>query len=234
MAPAGTAAPSVAVPAEHLFDSHTEASAALATRVAADLAAAVAERGTASLAVPGGTTPGEFLASLGEQAVDWQRVTVLLTDERWVPATHARSNTGLVRRTLGRGGERYRWFPLWRQGVGTHEAIAMLEADAGEVNWPLDVLVLGMGDDGHVASLFPGDEAGFASPTSRFVAVRGPGDEPRVSLSAAVFAQARNTYLLLRGAARLEVMRGALGGELPVARVVAARRGRVHVFAGIS
>jgi 6-phosphogluconolactonase len=218
-------------PIVHRFDSHAAASAALADRVAAVLRDAVTHRGEASLAVPGGTTPGEFLAALGEQPVDWSRVTVLLTDERWVAPDHPRSNTALVDRTLGARGRPYRWFPLWREGGAPHEAAVLLEADATAVPWPLDVVVLGMGDDGHVASLFPGDETGYASATSRFVAVRGPGAEPRVSLSGAVLAQAREACLLLRGAAKIEVLERALGGDLPVARLVAARHGRLHVYA---
>lgn len=218
-------------PVVHRFDSHAAASVALAGRVAAALTDAVKLRGTASLAVPGGTTPGEFLAALGEQPVDWSRVTVLLTDERWVAPDQPRSNTALVARTLGARGRPYRWYPLWREGVAPHEATALLEADAGTVPWPLDVAVLGMGDDGHVASLFPGDETGYADATSRFVAVLGPGAEPRVSLSAAVLEHARETYLLLRGVAKLKVLERALAGDLPVARLVAARHGRVHVYA---
>jgi 6-phosphogluconolactonase len=108
----------------------------------------------------------------------------------------------------------------------------MPEEGANAVTFPLDVVVLGMGEDGHVASLFPGDETGFADVSSRFVAVRGPGAEARVSLSAAVLEQAREVYLLLRGTAKLRVLQRALGGELPVARLIAARNGRVHVFAG--
>ena len=218
-------------PVVQVFDTHAQASAALAGEVALVLQDAVSQRGEASLAVPGGTTPAEFLGSLGAQSLDWQRVTVLLTDERWVAPDHPRSNTALVDRTLGAHGRRYRWYPLWRDGITPDDATAMLEAGANAVTFPLDVVVLGMGDDGHVASLFPGDATGFADASSRFVAVRGPGDEPRVSLSAAVLAQAREVYLLLRGAAKLEVLRRALGGELPVARLVAARTGRVHVFA---
>ena len=218
-------------PVVQVFDTHAQASAALAGEVASFLRDAVIQRGEASLAVPGGTTPAEFLGSLGEQSLEWPRVTVLLTDERWVAPDHPRSNTALVDRTLGAQGRRYRWYPLWRDGVAPDDATAMLEAGANAVTFPLDVVVLGMGDDGHVASLFPGDATGFADASLRFVAVRGPGDEPRVSLSAAVLAQAREVYLLLRGAAKLEVLRRALGGELPVARLVAARNGRVHVFA---
>jgi 6-phosphogluconolactonase len=213
------------------FDSHAAASTALAGRVGAVLSDAVNLRGAASLAVPGGTTPGEFLTALGQQPVDWPHVTVLLTDERWVAPDHPRSNTALVDRTLGARGRPYRWYPLWREGVAPHEVAALLEAGATALPWPLDVVVLGMGDDGHVASLFPGDETGFADASARFVAVLGPGAEPRVSLSAAVLAQARETYLLLRGAAKVDVLERALGGDLPVARLVAARHGRVHVYA---
>jgi 6-phosphogluconolactonase len=215
----------------HRFDSHAAASAALAGRVAAVLSDAVNLRGAASLAVPGGTTPGEFLTSLGQQPVDWPHVTVLLTDERWVAPDHPRSNTALVERTLGARGRPYRWYPLWREGVAPRDVTALLEADADLLPWPLDAVVLGMGDDGHVASLFPGDETGFADASARFVAALGPGAEPRVSLSAAVLAQARETYLLLRDAAKLDVLERALGGDLPVARLIAARQGRVHVYA---
>jgi 6-phosphogluconolactonase len=218
-------------PAVQVFPTHAQASAALADQVASDLRAAVSLRGAASLAVPGGTTPAEFLGALGDRRLDWPRVTVLLTDERWVAPDHPRSNTALVDRTLGARGRPYCWYPLWREGATPREAVALLEADAAAVPLPLDVVVLGMGDDGHVASLFPGDEAGFADTASRFVAVRGPGDEPRVSLSAAVLEQAREVYLLLRGVAKVEVLQCALGGELPVARLLDARNGRVQVFA---
>lgn len=219
-------------PVVHRFDSHAAASAALASRVAAALTQAVQHRGAASLAVPGGTTPGEFLTALGDRPVDWPQVTVLLTDERWVAPDHPRSNTALVERTLGAHGRPYRWYALWREGVAPEAATSILAAEASAVPWPLDVVVLGMGDDGHVASLFPGDETGFAeASSSRFVAVLGPGAEPRVSLSAAVLAQARECCLLLRGATKLEAFERAIGGDLPVARLVAARRGHVHVYA---
>jgi 6-phosphogluconolactonase len=218
-------------PPVQVFATHAQASAALADRVASDLRDAVSLHGEASLAVPGGTTPAEFLGALGDRPLDWPHVTVLLTDERWVAPDHPRSNTALVDRTLGARGRPYRWYPLWREAVNPREAVALLEADAAAVPLPLDVVVLGMGDDGHVASLFPGDETGFANASSRFVAVRGPDDEPRVSLSAAMLARAREVYVLLRGAAKLEVLQRALGGGLPVARLLDARNGRVQVFA---
>lgn len=231
MTAGGTSVQPGPAPVVHRYATHAAASAALADEVAASLREAVSLRGEASLAVPGGTTPAEFLVALGERPLDWERVTVLLTDERWVPPDHPRSNTALVHRTLWAQGRPHRWYPMWREGVTPDEATAPLEAGAGAAVFPLDVVVLGMGEDGHVASLFPGDESGHADAASRFVAVRGPGGEPRVSLSAAVLAQAREVYLLLRGAAKLAVLQRALGGGLPVARLVAARNGRVHVYA---
>lgn len=220
------------VPVVHRFATHEQASAALAARVAADLEDAVAERGEASLAVPGGTTPDQFLTVLGSRTLDWRRVTVLLTDERWVSPGHPRSNTGLVERTLGRKGGRYRWYPLWRPGVEPDDAATMLDSESTGLAWPLDVVVLGMGEDGHVASLFPGDEKGFASRARRFIAVAGPDGEPRVSLSADALLGARHLYVLLRGRTKLAKLESAMGGDLPVARVLRGRAAAVHVFAG--
>lgn len=218
-------------PIIHRFGSHAQASAALAAGVAADLEDAIAERGEASLAVPGGTTPDEFLTVLGGRTLEWDRVTVMLTDERWVPPSHPRSNTRLVQQTLGRKGERYRWYPLWRAGLSPDDAAAMLDSESTGLAWPLDVAVLGMGEDGHVASLFPGDETGFAPRARRFVSVTGPGGEPRVSLSAGALLGARRLYLLLRGGPKLDAFDAAAASDLPVARVLRGRAEAVHVFA---
>jgi 6-phosphogluconolactonase len=206
------------------YDGHAQASAGLASMVAADLAAAIDRRAAASLAVPGGTTPGEFLAGLSQQELDWRRLTVTLTDERWVEPANARSNAGLVARTLGHSALPYAWFPLWRGGISPEDAVARLESESAVLPWPLDVVVLGMGEDGHVASLFPGDESGFAVPPGRrFVAVRGPGGEPRISLVADSIVEARRVYLLLQGARKQAVLAAAVDGDLPVGRILAAR-----------
>lgn len=213
------------------FLSHAQASAALVASVAADLDRAVARHGAASLAVPGGGTPGDFLSLLGYRTLDWPRIHITLTDERWVPASHERSNAGLLTRTLGRHERPYRWFPLWRPDLSPDAAAEIFERESASLPWPLDVVVLGMGDDGHVASLFPGDPAGFDAPAARrFVAVRGPGDEPRISLTAAALAQARAAYLLIRGQDKEAVLNAALGGDLPVARLLAARQGSLIVY----
>ena len=196
-----------------------------------DLDAAIRLRGRASLAVPGGTTPGDFLTMLGFRSLDWRRIAVTLTDERWVPPEHERSNERLIRQTLGRYGRPFAWFPLWRTGVAADEAASRVEYEAGAIAWPLDVVVLGMGDDGHVASLFPGSESGFDEAGGRrFVAVRGPGGESRLSLSAKTICEARSFYLLVKGARKESILKAAVGGDLPVARIMRTRRGAIETF----
>lgn len=223
-------APSPHVTQQRFVSSH-QAAAALAARVADDLDRAVAARGRASLAVPGGTTPGPFLRLLGYRNLDWRRIAVTLTDERWVPEENVRSNARLVAATLGAHRRPYRWFPLYRAGTTAERAAARVEHESGSLGWPLDVVVLGMGEDGHVASLFPGSEAGFeAAGPRRFVAVQGPDGEPRISLTLTALREARSVYLLFSGASKLAVLQDAGQEQLPVARVLAARRDRVVAF----
>lgn len=232
MIPLSTRAAAQPAPSLRQFVSHEQACSALVARVAADLDLAVGRRGVASLAVPGGTTPAEFLVLLGYRDLAWPAIQVTLTDERWVPPTHERSNAALVSRTLGQNGRPYRWFPLWRSGSTADIAARDVERESADLAWPLDVVVLGMGDDGHVASLFPGDESGFeAAGSSRFAAVRGPGNEPRISLTASAIAQARAVYVLIRGGDKQAVLRAASGSDLPIARVLAARQGGLFVYA---
>ena len=209
------------------FVSPQQAAAALAARVASDLEQAVARRGKASLAIPGGTTPEPFLRLLGYRNLDWRRIGVTLTDERWVPEENSRSNARLVAATLGGHQRPYRWFPLYRAGTTADKAAARVEHESGSLGWPLDVVVLGMGEDGHVASLFPGSEAGFeAAGPRRFVAVQGPGGEARISLTLTALREARSLYLLFHGSRKLAVLQNAAQERLPVARVLAARRDR--------
>jgi 6-phosphogluconolactonase len=227
---AHTAVPPLPLSVLH-FVSPDQAAAALSARVTSDLEQAVAQRGHAALAVPGGTTPETFLRLLGYRNLDWRRIAVTLTDERWVPPDHERSNARLVARSLGSHGRPYRWYPLYRAGTGIDAAVPRVEYESGSLGWPLDVVVLGMGEDGHVASLFPGSNAGFDDAASRrFVPVKGPGGEPRISLTATALREARSVYLLLNGERKLAVLERAAAEGLPVARVLSTRRNHVTAF----
>ena len=172
----------------------------LAGEVAALLEAVIRDTGRATLAVPGGTTPVAFLSALGGQALDWAAVAVTLTDERCVPADHPRSNRRLLDETLSAGPARAARF------------VALDDLHALSALLPLDACVLGMGEDLHTASLFPGadrlDEALSADCSAPALRLRAPcAPEERITLTAPVLTGAARCFVLIHGAEK----RAALG-----------------------
>jgi len=221
-----TASPALAAPPGLLVQRYPTATAAdyeLAHTVAADLAHAITRRGVATLALSGGTTPACFLRELGERPLDWSRVQVTLTDERWVPPGHPRANSTLIDQTLRRGAARdCAWHPLYCEGLERNKGIAGLNARLASFAWPLDVAVLGMGEDGHVASLFP-DAAVWdaADPVEHVIAATAPTGEERVSLTLSTLRAAHRRYLLLHGARKAGVLLSSAGTRLPIAALYA-------------
>lgn len=186
----------------------------LADQVAADLAAAVKSRGAATLAVSGGSTPARFFAALSSRdAVQWDRVTVTLVDERWVYETSERSNARLVKATLLQGrAASARFVPLY-QGGATPDAAAIARTNAAlAAMGPLDVAILGMGNDGHTASFFPGGDtlAEALTADGPAIAINAPGaGEPRVTLTLKRLLAARALYLHIEGEEKVETLERA-------------------------
>ena len=199
--------------------------ATLARDVAERLRAAIAAKGQACVVLSGGRSPVPFLEQLAAQVLDWSKVTVSLADERWVPVEHADSNAGLLARHLFKGAAAKARF------IGLYQAAANLEAAAEQADQvladlpPIDVLVLGMGDDGHTASLFPASpnlRQGLAKVGERrCLPMLAPSvPHQRLSMTRALLGTAGFTALSVQGAGKLATLRAALAGndltEMPI------------------
>ncbi len=198
----------------------------LANQLAGELNESLMNHDRASFAVPGGTTPGPVFDTLSGADLHWDRISVMLTDERWVPEESPRSNTRLVRERLLTGRAAMADFvPIYAETETPEDALDRL-ADGLKPHLPISVLLLGMGADGHIASLFPGadrlDKA-LSDKAPPLMAMRAPGaPEPRITLTAPVLADAMSTHILITGAEKREVLeraRHANQQEMPV-RVV--------------
>jgi 6-phosphogluconolactonase len=195
-----------------------------AEEVAAAGAAAIAQalqEGSRTLVLAGGTTPARCYELLAEQEVEWGRVTVLFGDERCVPPDDPDSNYRMARETL-----------LDKVAPATvHRMPAELGPDEGAAEYsaivealaPLDVVVLGIGEDGHTASLFPGhpvlDAKGLVS------GVRNSPKPPpeRVTLTMAALQGARQVIILATGAGKAKAVALARRGEVPSGMIAGAR-----------
>ena len=200
----------------------------LADRLASEVREALNISARASIAVPGGTTPGPIFDVLAATHLDWARVDVMLTDERWVPETSDRSNTRLLRQRLLTGpAAAARLIPLLADTPAPEDALESLGAAVADC-LPLDVCLLGMGTDLHIASIFPGadrleDALHGAAP---LVAMRAPGaPEPRVTLSAGVLQGAIRCHIVIRGQDKRDALDAARGCSLAEAPVLAVLAG---------
>ncbi|SHE42776.1 6-phosphogluconolactonase [Ruegeria intermedia] len=199
----------------------------VANVLAGELETALLHNDTVALAVPGGTTPGPIFDNLCAADLDWDRVRVLPTDERCVPADSDRSNERLIReRLLTNRAAAAEFVPLFIPGKSPEDILPEIEALIVPV-LPLSVLVLGMGDDMHTASLFPGmaglDAAldGDAPPLT--VARPQSQPEPRITLTAPVLNGALSKHLVIFGPKKRDALERAMSlppEEAPIAAVL--------------
>lgn len=204
----------------------------LAQRIGQALSLAISQRRTASLVLSGGNTPGPLFDALSELDLPWNQVQVTLADERWVTADHEASNEGMVRRRLLRN----RAAEATMIGlVSDHPTAAAGATEVAQrlasIHRPFDVVILGMGTDGHTASLFPGapELAAGLDPAAPLpcLAVHPP-DAPhaRISLTAKALIDSRWRILHLRGSEKWQVFRRAATDgpveDLPVRKLLQA------------
>ena len=199
----------------------------LADTLASELENCLLTHDHASFAVPGGTTPGPIFDSLSAVHLDWARVHVMLTDERWVPETSERSNTRLLRQRLLVGpAAAAQYVPLYADAPQPEDQLDALQA-ALEPELPVSVMLLGMGADMHTASIFPGADQLDAAlhGDATLVAMRAPGaPEPRITLSAKVLKGAMSRHIVIIGVEKREALEKAKElppEQAPVAAVLA-------------
>lgn len=225
----------------HSFtDCHAQA-VALAERVAERLRLGIAERGQAVLAVSGGSTPKDFFGCLSRQELDWARVQVTLVDERWVPETDPRSNARLVKSLLLQHAAAAAGFvPLYTGDATPEKGQATANGLINALPLPFDAVILGMGEDGHTASFFPGGdhlaEALDLDGVNRVLPMRAPGaDEPRITLALPTLLETGALYLLVTGDKKRELLADARLGlgaarDYPVRAVLTQQRVAVSVY----
>lgn len=200
---------------EHHFATAQAMAQAQAHAVAAQLQAALQARGQATLAVSGGRSPIALFEALRLQALDWRQVTVILVDERCVSASHPDSNALLVRQHLLHGAAKAARFIAYTEDQAAPDPanadawLSFAKAQLEDLALPLDVVLLGMGDDGHTASWFPGG-TGLAEALSsaRLLAcVQPPAYAPhlRITLTQQAVVAARHIHLALAGPGKLRV-----------------------------
>lgn len=225
----------------HTFADPLALADALALSVADDLRSALAARDTASLALSGGNTPKAFMQALAQQALDWPCVMVTLVDERWVPESSERSNAALVRNNLLHGpAAQARFVPLYRDAPDPENAVGEIEDGLAMLPSPFDVVVLGMGNDGHTASFFPGGDhlAAALDPATaaKVLPMRAPdAGEPRITLTLPPILAARRLYLHIEGMGKQQVLAQAVSGEgqgavYPIRSVLEHARSRVQIY----
>jgi 6-phosphogluconolactonase len=220
---------------EYRFSDPALAAQALATAVAAELSRVLAERGQAVLAVSGGRSPVTFFETLAEISIDWARVTITLVDERWVAPDSADSNEALVRAHLLQDRAAAASFVPLKTAHATPTA-ALADRSAA-LPLPLDVVVLGMGSDGHTASLFPGAPGLHAALDPFSGAALAAIDPPaapcsRISLTLAALRTAERIFIQLQGAEKIAVLARVRRGDsaLPMAVVLEMRACPVSIF----
>ncbi|HEY0747756.1 MAG TPA: 6-phosphogluconolactonase [Steroidobacteraceae bacterium] len=215
-------------------------SQSLADEIGATLRAAIAARGAASLVVSGGKSPIRFFELLRKQQLDWSRVCVALADERWVEPIDPSSNEKLVREVLLQESAAAARFIGLKNGAPTPDvgAVSAWETFA-RVPRPFDTVQLGMGDDGHTASLFPGSpnlsSALDSAAVPGCVGMRAPAPpRPRLSLNLSALLDSRRIVVLMTGQQKWRTLLAANAPgpveEMPIRAVLRQARTPVEVL----
>lgn len=198
------------------FDDADEMVEAVAGDIAFIIESALDARGQALLAFPGGTTPKPIFEALLTKPIKWKNVTIIPTDDRLVAVNSEMSNVADIARAFLPKGARV--LPLTSDAADYKLAGSAANARLSELHWPLDLVWLGMGADGHTASIFPGPDLEAAMNAGKDIRAIGVQPDPlppeapvnRVTLTASAIASARTTMLVFKGADKRAVLDNAI------------------------
>lgn len=213
---------------------------ALKTHIENTLLDAQQARARASIALSGGSTPAPLYEALSHSALDWQRTDITLTDERFVPADHADSNEAMLKRTLLTGAASDANFIPLTQTCDSAEEAAKVSSDAlANMQLPMDLVILGMGNDMHTASLFP-DAPELKSALDKAqdqhcLAMHPSSSEhARLSMSLNTLLNSRQIVLLITGQEKQDTLQQALNASsaetAPIAAILQQSEVPVHIY----
>lgn len=223
---------------EYHFSTREQAATAAASRIADLLDDTLKAQTEAALVVSGGSTPVGCFGQLAGADLAWERVHVVMSDERWVSPADSSSNERLVRETLlVDAAAAARLLPVFVPGVAIDDRCTSLDRDLKALPQPFACTLLGMGEDGHFASLFPDAgnlDAGLdLQATSSWIPVATAASPlPRVSMTLAALLRSREILLLIFGETKLGILEAARESpdRYPVSRLLAQQQTQVRVF----
>ncbi len=230
---------------EFIFESREQLNQAVAERCASQLTSSIEKRGAASFVVPGGTTPTPLFNLLSEIPLAWNKVTVLPSDERWIDVDKAQSNQLLIKKQLLKNKAASAQFIALKNSAKTAVAGEKItEAKLSELNSPHSVVVLGMGNDGHFASLFPDCpqlQAGLdIDQNNKCKAIDATGcpvagDFPeRISLTLTELLNSAVIIVLITGQQKLDIVRKVLqkppSDALPISVLLSQNKTAVEIY----
>ncbi len=213
-----------------MFDNREQLIDALSQFVLNELKSGIENRGGASMLLSGGTTPGPLYEKMSNAELDWKKVWFAPTDERWVEPDHQDSNELLIRKTLLiKNAKDANYIGLKSIGNIPEEGMDATEQRLSELPLPLDIVLLGMGEDGHFASLFPNlPDTKIAMDenckTLCHPIKRGESDVDRMTISYNGILQSRQVVILFFGSKKLDVLETAAKGanqNLPISYLLA-------------
>ncbi len=213
------------------YDDRDEMADAVAGDIGFIIESALDARGEALIALPGGSTPLPIYQKLAQAKLNWKKVTIVPTDDRLVPLTDDKSNIRAIAQAFLSVGARV--YPITSDIEDYHLAGNSANAKLADLKFPLDLVWLGMGGDGHTASIFAGPdlEEALNAPNGRHAVGVMPDPLPpeapvaRVTLTRSAILSARTVMITITGEEKKALLEGAIAdgqsSKLPIGRVLA-------------